>query len=321
MEHAISRLPIMLAIALAVVAMPQHVYAFNQRAVGVAHGAPWRMKLTAALEDARGAVGVPHRHLQRFLSNERGEIAVEMLVPVPSSIGARLRALKQERANLIKEDQDVLTKAAVDNRDLSVEEIAVSQKLQARIEKLNTDIHAYERVTESDRRMAVTELSSGGAAGSTGEFRSFGEFLQAVACASSPVIANRVRGGNDLVQKLQAYQSAASGMSVGVPGDGGYLVRKDWTTDLLDKARTEAVLFPRCHEITIGADFDGLEYPYIDESSRVDGSRWGGVQVFRKAEAATVTAKQPKIGRGELRLEEIMGLAYVTSACSTTRRR
>ena len=99
-------------------------------------------------------------------------------------------------------------------------------------------------------------------------------------------------GSRELIDRLGAYQ-AASGMSVGVPTDGGYLVRSDWSAALLTRAREAAVLLPRCRSIEIGGDFDGLEYPYIDESSRVDGSRWGGVQVYRKAEAATVTAKQP----------------------------
>jgi HK97 family phage major capsid protein len=121
------------------------------------------------------------------------------------------------------------------------------------------------------------------------------------------------------VQKLAAY-NAASGMSVGTPSDGGYLVRQDWTTELLGRVRTEAQILPRCKSIEIGGDFDGLEYPYIDESSRVDGSRWGGVQVFRNAEAAAVTAKQPKIGKGEIRLEEITGLATRPADCCVTRR-
>jgi HK97 family phage major capsid protein len=99
---------------------------------------------------------------------------------------------------------------------------------------------------------------------------------------------------------------------VGVGADGGYLVRKDWSTAMLDRATEQAVLLPRTRNVPVGGDFDALEYPFIDETSRATGSRWGGVQVFRKAEAATVTAKQPKIGRGEIRLEEIMGLAYAT---------
>lgn len=237
-------------------------------------------------------------------------MADDLLIPVPTSIGARLRALKQEKGQLVQESQDLLTKAAVENRTLTAEEIAVDDKLHKRLETINAEILRYERITEADRRAPATDTSPSGLP-MPGQLKTMGEFLQAIACAASPIIAARVPNGNELVQRLHSY-SAASGMSVGVPSDGGYLVRSDWSTELLARARESAVLLPRCRGIQIGGDFDGLEYPYIDESSRVDGSRWGGVQVYRKAEAATVAAKQPKIGKGELRLEEIMGLAYAT---------
>lgn len=236
----------------------------------------------------------------------------DLLIPVPSSIGARLRGLKQEWAECRNEAHELLTKAAVENRALNAEEKALDDKLQARLSVLNDEIKRYERLIDADKAAPVTETSNGSQPGhGAGPIRSLGEFLQAVACASSPIIASRIPNAQELVNRLHAY-SAASGMSVGVPADGGYLVRKDWSAQLLDRARENAVLLPRTRTIGIGGDFDGLEYPYIDESSRVDGSRWGGVQIYWKAEAATVTAKQPKIGKGELRLEEIMGLAYVT---------
>jgi HK97 family phage major capsid protein len=235
----------------------------------------------------------------------------DLLIPVPTSIGARLRGLKQEWAQCREEDQTILMKAAIENRNLNGEEKALDDKLQARLAVLNDEIKRYERLVEGDAPKSITEISRGGSPNGAGPIRSLGEFLQAVACASSGIIASRVPNSDELIGRLQAY-NAASGLSVGVPADGGYLVRKDWSASLLDRARESAVLLPRCRQIGIGADFDGLEYPYIDESSRVDGSRWGGVQVYWKAEAATVTAKQPKIGKGELKLEEIMGLAYAT---------
>lgn len=146
------------------------------------------------------------------------------------------------------------------------------------------------------------------------EFNSLGQLLQAVACAGSNVIAGTFNPSyrEELAHKLTMYQAAASGMSTGVPSDGGYMIRKEFTNEFLTKAKSQSVLLPMCRRIPIGPDADSLEYPYIDESSRVDGSRWGGVQVFWRAEAATVAAKQPKIGKGELRLEDIMGLAYAT---------
>jgi HK97 family phage major capsid protein len=310
MERTLTVLPFMAAFIVALAAMPTDVYAFNQRGVGVDHAAPWKNKAAAACEQIATLASGLRSRLSHLLFNQKGEIASDLLMPVPSSIGARLRALKQERADLLKEMTDVQQKIALENRGWTAEELALDEKLSKRVETINVEAKRFERLFEADRALPITETSAG-SPGMPGGIKNFGEFLQAVACASSPSIASQVPGGHDLVQRLHAF-SAASGMSVGVPSDGGYLVRKDWSAELIQRARTEAVLLPRCKSIDIGGDFDGLEYPYIDESSRVDGSRWGGVQVFRKAEAATVSAKQPKIGKGELRLEEMMGLAYAT---------
>ena len=133
----------------------------------------------------------------------------------------------------------------------------------------------------------------------------FGEFLAAVAEAGRP--------GGTVDARLMAGQAAPSGASTGTPSDGGYLVRKDWSTALLDKAQEQAVLLPRTFEVPISADSDGLEAPYVDETSRATGSRWGGVRVYRRSEAETVTAAKPKLGKLDLRLEDMMGLMYTTN--------
>src|SRR4030095_9181589 len=88
--------------------------------------------------------------------------------------------------------------------------------------------------------------------------------------------------------------------------------RTDFSTALLSRAMEASVLANRCTTIDIGENSDGIELPYIDESSRVNGSRWGGVQVFRRAEADTVSATKPKFGLLEIRLEDLMGLCYTT---------
>jgi HK97 family phage major capsid protein len=101
-------------------------------------------------------------------------------------------------------------------------------------------------------------------------------------------------------------------MSVGVPSDGGYLVRKDWTTALLEKSRSEAV--PPA-ALQVDRHRRRLRRPRIPLHRRIQprgrialGRRAGVPQLGSRA----VTAKQPKIGKGELRLEEITGLCYTT---------
>jgi HK97 family phage major capsid protein len=55
-----------------------------------------------------------------------------------------------------------------------------------------------------------------------------------------------------------------------------------------------------------------VELPYVSETSRATGSRWGGVQVYRAAEAATVTASKPQLETMEIRLADLMGIMYAT---------
>src|SRR5262249_8387616 len=111
----------------------------------------------------------------------------------------------------------------------------------------------------------------------SGPWNSFGEFLQAVHAAGRP--------GGRIDPRLS--QAAARGAAEGIPSDGGFLVRTDYSTMLLDRAIEESALAQRCFRQPIGADSDGIELPFIDERSRATGSRWGGVQVYRRAEADT----------------------------------
>ena len=238
-------------------------------------------------------------------------------------LAAKLAELDGQRQVLIKEGTAISDRAEQEKRSLLAEEQTRADQILAELDDVKGQIDAVQgdiarEIRLADHERGIIADTTGRAPAQVtpvdGDFRSFGEFLQAVAAQGSMSVRGLL--GHDKVKvlttKMEAYSAAASGMSVGSPQDGGFLVRNDWSTAMLDRAREQSQLLPRCRDIQVGGDFDGLEYPYIDETSRATGSRWGGVQVYWKAEAATVTAKQPKIGKGELRLEEIMGLAYAT---------
>lgn len=131
---------------------------------------------------------------------------------------------------------------------------------------------------------------------------SFGNFMGAVIQAGSP--------GGKIDKRL--LQASASGGSTGASGDAGFLVQKDHSDILLKQMQAESVVLPLCDSIEISEDSDSLEAPYVRETSRADGSRFGGVQVYRRKEAATVTATKPDYGLFEVRLEDLMGLTYMT---------
>lgn len=235
-------------------------------------------------------------------------------------LAAQHQELVRQKSELTREAKDLSEAAERSESLMGPEDTARIDAILAELDLLNPQLERVEHELEAQSKLAsfekikILDTSKGADPLYRAEFSGMGEFLQAVAVASNPEVRYRIgqSQADVLMNKLSTYQAAGTGMNVGTPSDGGYLVRKDWSTAMLDRAREQAVIFPRTRNIPVGADFDSLEYPYIDETSRATGSRWGGVQVYWKAEAATVTAKQPKIGKGELRLEEIMGLAYAT---------
>lgn len=135
---------------------------------------------------------------------------------------------------------------------------------------------------------------------------SFGAQLKSIAEANMPAD----RGGKIDPRLLE--QKAALGGSASVPSDGGYLIHPTYAQMIMDQGYQTGVLASRCDPVDIGEGSDSLEVPYIDETSRANGQRWGGVQVYRAAEADAVAASKPKIGKMETRLEDLKGLAYAT---------
>jgi HK97 family phage major capsid protein len=211
-------------------------------------------------------------------------------------MASRYLALKQERFDLTAEARGL---------DLSTEEGKTRLgAIEAQIAGVDVELLAEERRRELERTAPIAETSPvthSHDRAADAPWESFGHFLQAVAAAGTPGGAHDPR-----------LYAVASGANVANSADGGFLVRTEWSSDLLNKATQAATLAPLCQTVTLGDGADSLEAPIIDETSRATGSRWGGVQVYRRAEADTVTASKPKFGIWELRVEDMMGLAYAT---------
>lgn len=218
-----------------------------------------------------------------------------------------LKDARQRLAELHSEKTALLAKDEISDADLArVDEISAAWKpLFAHKERLE-ELAEQERQLQPvrDRNEPVDPERAPAARSQGKQLGEFGRFLQAVFEAGQP-------GGK--VDRDLLFQAAASGASATVPSDGAYLIRKDFSDILLNRALETSQLANLCYRQPIGPDSDGIELPFIDETSRATGSRWGGVQVFRRAEADTVTATRPKIGKQELRLEDMMGLCYVTN--------
>ena len=105
---------------------------------------------------------------------------------------------------------------------------------------------------------------------------------------------------------------AATGASEGVASDGGYAVQTDTSSELQREVHQASILVGRTREIPISTNANGIKINGVDETSRVNGSRWGGVQAYWTAEAGTLTGSKPKYRQISLELSKLTGLYYAT---------
>lgn len=213
--------------------------------------------------------------------------------------------LMDERAEGVTRGEAIVASAATANRELTEEELSEMETLKARRGSIDRQLAVIDEQREAEKAQAASPHNPRISMHDNREdkpWKGLGDQLLAIASSSFP--------GADIDPRLM--KAAASGASATQPADGGFLIEMGYSEQLLNRARTTSQLMGLCTEIPVGAGNDGVELPYIDETSRATGSRWGGVQVYRKAEAATVTASRPKIAEVEIRNLEMMGLAYAT---------
>jgi HK97 family phage major capsid protein len=222
-----------------------------------------------------------------------------------------LNQMRAKRKELAQQARDIHDKAEVEERALSVEESRLFDDLDAQVSDLSQRIDREERlrVVEEDQgrpyRQAERPDPQGEnrrEPGQAQKFRSFGEQLIAVARAE--------RDPRNIDPRLSLR--AVSGMSEGVPADAGFLVQTDFATPLLTKTYDVAQVASRVSRTPISGNANGIKMNGINETSRANGSRWGGVQVYWTAEAGDKTATAPKFRQIQLDLKKLTGLAYAT---------
>jgi HK97 family phage major capsid protein len=133
-------------------------------------------------------------------------------------------------------------------------------------------------------------------------FTSFGEQMIAVYKATCP--------GGKIDQRLSTR--AASGLNETNPSDGGFLVQQDFVKDLLKRTYDTGILANKVKKIPLTNSSNGLKIKAIDEESRANGSRWGGVQTFWQGEADELKDSKPKFRTMDLSLKKLTGLCYAT---------
>lgn len=106
---------------------------------------------------------------------------------------------------------------------------------------------------------------------------------------------------------------APSGLSEVVPADGGFLVGTQRQPGVGMRSDSElGQVWNRAANVEIGPNSNGLTMNMVDETSRANGSRWGGVLGYWLAEAAEKTASKPTFDQLEAKLKKVAALLYAT---------
>lgn len=114
------------------------------------------------------------------------------------------------------------------------------------------------------------------------------------------------------LSKLQTESRAIQGMSEIIPSDGGFVVQKDFSAEILRRVYETGAITSRVRFIPIGANSNGLKINAIAETSRAAGSRLGGVRTYWVGEGGDPTSAKPQLRQLELNLRKLVGLWYTT---------
>jgi len=132
-------------------------------------------------------------------------------------------------------------------------------------------------------------------------FNSLGDQLRAVSAAANGTFDPRL-----------GKMAAPTGMGETVPSEGGFLVQMDFTSELIRRVYELGEVLQRVRQMSISGNSNGIRLNAIDETSRADGSRMGGVRGYWVDEAGALTASQFKWRKMELTLNKVGALVYAT---------
>lgn len=137
-------------------------------------------------------------------------------------------------------------------------------------------------------------------------FRSPGEMLQAVRVAA-------IQPGRMDVRLKSRIVVDATGMSEGIPSDGGFLLDQPVTNDLTGRMWGTGQILQLIKPDPVTNNSNSMRYNGVDETSRANGSRKGGIVAGWIGEGGTIPAGKPTFYPVKLELGKVAAICYATS--------
>jgi len=251
------------------------------------------------------------------------------------AIRQRHADLKADLFRLTKARADLGVKAVAEKRSLTDEERTAFTEFGPKIEATQASLaeaasllEAAEAANEAERQTQITGIdpdaeAAGRAAAAAGVTRRvqvtdraleqpglWGRQLQAIRNFA-------INGGaahtpaEDMVV-LRPLMAAATGLNTDVPSEGGFLVPQARASTVLQRAYQIGEILRRLTPMPIGPGFNGVKMPAIDETSRADSSRYGGIVSGWLGQGNTLTSGKPKFREIDLKLRKVGAFVYAT---------
>lgn len=169
------------------------------------------------------------------------------------------------------------------------------------------------QASEAGAKKAITALEPVKSAGvqvtldeADREFKTIAE--QAIAVKNFEVSRGRVE--DPRLKRLS--MKAVQGASEVVPADGGALLEPTLSAMVVKNIHDVGPFSQDIQMLPVSSNSNSGWINGVDETSRVAGSRWGGVQGYRLAEGASITKSKPTFRRIQWELKKYGALVYGT---------
>lgn len=115
----------------------------------------------------------------------------------------------------------------------------------------------------------------------------------------------------EAIARKESRAAATGGATMGVPADGGMFLQGETVVDLMTNGFNNSEILPRMAKRTLTAT-QFLEIIGIDEQSRRDGSRGGGIRVYTDKELGSVDPSKAQLNKIRVEPKKLTGLFYAS---------
>jgi HK97 family phage major capsid protein len=204
--------------------------------------------------------------------------------------------VEEDKPIIVSESEVKMTEEelkAQKEHDESIAKSAAEAAVKAFMEATKKDVTAgYDVEVVEDEADKAARLNP---------FKSAGDFFKQVRIAElSP----------SQTDKRLLPLKAAAGANETVPSDGGFLVPQETAAGILEKMWGTGTVLSRFNPVPVSGN--NMAFNIVDETSRADGSRGGGILGYWLAEAGTKTDTKTKFRQLQLKLKKVAALAYAT---------